>query len=115
MSAGTKPAADFKSRVFCFFISYAREDEKIAIAVYNGVQAALGPSTEDFIDSPSIQTNSRMRRLPSQPLPPEEWASDVPLIMVRVCVLNGTMLCSEGSSHRSRTRHTHEDGIVSYR
>jgi hypothetical protein len=33
------------------FISYAREDEKIAIAVANAVQMALGPSAEVFIDS----------------------------------------------------------------
>ncbi|HEX4748375.1 MAG TPA: toll/interleukin-1 receptor domain-containing protein [Bryobacteraceae bacterium] len=33
------------------FISYAREDETIAIAVSNAVQMALGPSAEVFIDS----------------------------------------------------------------
>ncbi len=49
MNTATQPAADF--RVFRFFISYAREDEKIAIAVSNAVQTALGPSAEVFIDS----------------------------------------------------------------
>jgi hypothetical protein len=50
MSTGTKQAEE-KPRVFRFFISYAREDEKIAIAVSNAVQTALGPSAEVFIDS----------------------------------------------------------------
>src|SRR3984885_3310672 len=49
MNTATQTAADF--RVFRFFISYAREDEKIAIAVSNAVQTALGPSAEVFIDS----------------------------------------------------------------
>lgn len=38
-------------RVFHLFISYAREDAKIAIAVSNALQKALGPSAEVFIDS----------------------------------------------------------------
>jgi hypothetical protein len=42
---------DPKPRVLRLFISYAREDEKIAIAVSNAVQIALGPSAEVFIDS----------------------------------------------------------------
>src|SRR3954471_22220559 len=40
-----------KSQVFRFFISYAREDEKIAIAVYNALETAMGPSAKVFIDS----------------------------------------------------------------
>jgi|GEM_PF-3888221 len=40
-----------KHRILRLFISYAREDEKIAIAVSNAVQIALGPSAEVFIDS----------------------------------------------------------------
>jgi hypothetical protein len=43
--------AEAKQRVFRLFISYAKEDEKIAIAVSNAVQTALGPSAEVFIDS----------------------------------------------------------------
>jgi len=50
-STGMKPDAEASARVFRFFISYAREDEKIAIAVSNAVQTALGPSAEVFIDS----------------------------------------------------------------
>src|ERR1700733_9668832 len=49
MNTATQTAADF--RVFRFFISYAREDEKIAIAVSNALQTAMGPSAEVFIDS----------------------------------------------------------------
>jgi hypothetical protein len=45
------PAPDTKTRVFRIFISYASEDEKIAIAVSNAVQTALGPAAEVFIDS----------------------------------------------------------------
>jgi hypothetical protein len=52
---GTSPAlkarAEIKPRIFRLFISYAREDEKIAIAVFNALQMALGPSAEVFIDS----------------------------------------------------------------
>ena len=40
-----------KQKILRLFISYAHEDEKIAIAVANGVQIALGPSAEVFIDS----------------------------------------------------------------
>ena len=40
-----------KQRVFRLFISYAREDAKIAIAVSNALQSALGPSAEVFIDT----------------------------------------------------------------
>jgi TIR domain-containing protein len=43
--------AESKERILRLFISYAREDEKIAIAVSNAVQVALGPSAEVFIDS----------------------------------------------------------------
>ncbi len=42
---------DSDSTTLRLFISYAREDEKIAIAVSNAVQIALGPSAEVFIDS----------------------------------------------------------------
>ncbi len=48
---GMKLEEDSKSRVFRFFISYAHEDEKIAIAVSNVLQTAMGPSAEVFIDS----------------------------------------------------------------
>jgi hypothetical protein len=40
-----------EKRVFHLFISYAREESKIAIAVSNALQKALGPSAEVFIDS----------------------------------------------------------------
>src|SRR5947209_8640878 len=40
-----------KSQVYRFFISYAREDEKIAIAVYNALETAMGPSAKVLIDS----------------------------------------------------------------
>ncbi len=43
--------SETKPRVFRLFISYAREDTKIAIAVHNALQSALGPSAEVFIDS----------------------------------------------------------------
>jgi hypothetical protein len=46
-----KPVPYPKTKVFKLFISYASEDEKIAIAVSNAVQTALGPSAEVFIDS----------------------------------------------------------------
>lgn len=53
MGTGTvrKVEPENKPRVLRLFISYAREDEKIAIAVSNAVQVALGPSAEVFIDS----------------------------------------------------------------
>ncbi len=56
MNTATQTAADF--RVFRFFISYAREDEKIAIAVSNAVQTALGPSAEVFIDKAVLRLAS---------------------------------------------------------
>jgi len=40
--SGLKPDIEEKSQVFRFFISYAREDEKIAIAVSNALQTAMG-------------------------------------------------------------------------
>src|ERR1017187_9971589 len=50
-SQALKARAEIKPRIFRLFISYAREDEKIAIAVFNALQMALGPSAEVFIDS----------------------------------------------------------------
>ena len=41
-ATGKQTDADAKQRVFRLFISYAKEDEKIAIAVSNAVQTALG-------------------------------------------------------------------------
>ena len=46
-----KPEPGNETRILHLFISYAREDETIAIAVSNAVQMALGPSAEVFIDS----------------------------------------------------------------
>jgi len=46
-----RPDTQVKPREFRFFISYAREDEQIAIAVSNALQTAMGPSAEVFIDS----------------------------------------------------------------
>lgn len=46
-----KTESENEQRMLRLFISYAREDEKIAIAVANAVQVALGPSAEVFIDS----------------------------------------------------------------
>lgn len=46
-----KPEVDSETRVLHLFISYAREDETVAIAVSNAVQMALGPSAEVFIDT----------------------------------------------------------------
>ncbi len=46
-----KAEPENEQRMLRLFISYAREDEKIAIAVANAVQMALGPSAEVFIDS----------------------------------------------------------------
>jgi TIR domain len=48
-SASPSPAAP--PRVFRLFISYAREDAKVAIAVFNALQTALGPTAEVVIDS----------------------------------------------------------------
>ncbi len=50
-SVGMTAHSEVKPRVFRLFISYAREDTKIAIAVHNALQSALGPSAEVFIDS----------------------------------------------------------------
>jgi TIR domain len=49
-STGVKPNAELKPRRFRFFISYAREDYNIAIAVSNAIQTATGPSAEVFMD-----------------------------------------------------------------
>lgn len=46
-----KVEAESNQNTLRLFISYAREDEKIAIAVSNAVQIALGPSAEVFIDT----------------------------------------------------------------
>src|SRR6516164_9414700 len=51
MSPSTSPSPAAPPRVFRLFISYAREDAKVAIAVFNALQSALGPSAEVFIDS----------------------------------------------------------------
>jgi hypothetical protein len=51
MSAGMTSSGPVEPRVFRLFISYAREDAKVAIAVFNALQSALGPSAEVFIDS----------------------------------------------------------------
>jgi hypothetical protein len=53
MGTGTvrRSEPENKQKMLRLFISYAREDEKIAIAVANAVQIALGPSAEVFIDS----------------------------------------------------------------
>jgi len=40
-----------KARVLRIFISYSKEDEKIAIAVYNAIQTALGTFADVFIDN----------------------------------------------------------------
>jgi len=50
-ATGKQTDAEAKQRIFRLFISYAREDAKIAIAVSNAAQTALGPSAEVFIDS----------------------------------------------------------------
>jgi hypothetical protein len=51
LGAIMKTDAEAKAGIFRLFISYAKEDEKIAIAVSNAIQTALGPSAEVFIDS----------------------------------------------------------------
>src|ERR1700741_2745658 len=52
MAIGTERGADVgpKPRVLRIFISYAKEDQKIAIAVYNAIQTALGTFADVFID-----------------------------------------------------------------
>ena len=52
MSTGTEKVTDLgsKPRVLRIFISYAKEDQKIAIAVYNAIQIALGAFADVFID-----------------------------------------------------------------
>ena len=50
-ATGKQTDAEAKQGIFRLFISYAREDAKIAIAVSNAAQTALGPSAEVFIDS----------------------------------------------------------------
>ena len=52
MSTGTEKVTDVgpKPRVLRIFISYAKEDQKIAIAVYNAIQTALGAFADVFID-----------------------------------------------------------------
>ncbi len=48
--APAKPRYDPKAGRFRFFISYAREDYNIAIAVNNAIQTAAGPAAEVFMD-----------------------------------------------------------------
>jgi hypothetical protein len=52
MSTGTEKVTELgpKPRVLRIFISYAKEDQKIAIAVYNAIQTALGAFADVFID-----------------------------------------------------------------
>src|SRR5579863_8407974 len=48
--APAKPRYDPKAGRLRFFISYAREDYNIAIAVNNAIQTAAGPAAEVFMD-----------------------------------------------------------------
>lgn len=50
MASGTLPRQEAKAGRFRFFISYAREDYNIAIAVNNAIQTAAGPAAEVFMD-----------------------------------------------------------------
>ena len=52
MSTGTEKVTGLgpRPRVLRIFISYAKEDQKIAIAVYNAIQTALGAFADVFID-----------------------------------------------------------------
>ena len=50
MDSGAKPSHELKAGRFRFFISYAREDYNIAIAVNNAIQTAAGPAAEVFMD-----------------------------------------------------------------
>src|SRR6516164_6184912 len=52
MSTGTEKVTGLgpRPRVLRIFISYANEDQKIAIAVYNAIQTALGAFADVFID-----------------------------------------------------------------
>jgi hypothetical protein len=50
MSSSAKPAHELRAGRFRFFISYAREDYNIAIAVNNAIQTAAGPAAEVFMD-----------------------------------------------------------------
>src|SRR4051812_16919922 len=49
--APAKESTESEPRPFKIFISYASEDQKVAIAVSNAIQLALGPSAEVFIDN----------------------------------------------------------------
>ena len=49
MALSAKPT-EVKAWRFRFFISYAREDYNIAIAVNNAIQTAAGPAAEVFMD-----------------------------------------------------------------
>jgi hypothetical protein len=49
-STEVKPIAEIKPPPFRFFISYAKEDQNIAIAVSNAIQTATGPAAKVFID-----------------------------------------------------------------
>jgi len=48
MALSVKPT-EVKAGRFRFFISYAREDYNIAIAVNNAIQTAAGPAAEVFM------------------------------------------------------------------
>ena len=50
MSLGIKPIIEPRTGRFRFFVSYAREDYNIAIAVNNAIQTAAGPGAEVFMD-----------------------------------------------------------------
>jgi hypothetical protein len=50
MSVGIKPTIAPRTGRFRFFVSYAREDYNIAIAVSNAIQTATGPAAEVFMD-----------------------------------------------------------------
>src|SRR3984885_15203975 len=45
------PISEPKPRILRVFISYAKEDEKIAVAVFEAIRAALGTFADVFIDN----------------------------------------------------------------
>jgi hypothetical protein len=50
LAAQTRASVDPGSGRFRFFISYAKEDHNLAIAVNNAIQDAAGPAAEVFMD-----------------------------------------------------------------
>jgi hypothetical protein len=50
MAPSPLPIHELKAGRFRFFITYAREDYNIAIAVNNAIQTAVGPAAEVFMD-----------------------------------------------------------------